>query len=69
MRQTDLKWRSCWEVPITIHDSVSPVASLYGLGNEYDTDEHFMAIELKHGALDKVSGTVQYSPEFKECGC
>ena len=44
-------------------------ASLYGLGNEYDTDEHFMAIELKHGALDKVSGTVQYSPEFKECGC
>ena len=44
-------------------------ASLYGLGNEYDTDEHFMAIELKNSALDKVSGTVQYSPEFKECGC
>ncbi len=44
-------------------------ASLYGLGNEYDADEHFMAIELKHGALDKVSGTVRYSPEFKECGC
>ena len=44
-------------------------ASLYGLGNEYDADEHFMAIELKHGALDKVSGTVRYSSEFKECGC
>ena len=44
-------------------------ANLYGLGNEYDTDEHFMAIELKNGVLDKVSGTVQYSPEFKECGC
>ena len=44
-------------------------ASLYGLGNAYDADEHFMAIELKHGALDKVSGTVRYSPEFKECGC
>ena len=44
-------------------------ASLYGLGNEYDTDEHFMAIELKDGALDKVTGTVQYSSEFKECGC
>ena len=44
-------------------------ASFYGLGNEYDTDEHFMAIELKNGTLDKVSGTVQYSPEFKECGC
>ena len=44
-------------------------ASLYGLGNEYDTDEHFMAMELKDGALDRVSGTVRYSPEFKECGC
>ena len=44
-------------------------ASLYGLGNEYDADEHFMAMELKNGALDKVSGTVRYSPEFKECGC
>lgn len=44
-------------------------ASLYDLGNEYDADEHFMAIELKHGALDKVGGTVRYSPEFKECGC
>ena len=43
-------------------------ANLYGLGNEYDTGEHFMAMELKKGALDKVSGTVQYSPEFKECG-
>lgn len=44
-------------------------ASLYNLGNEYNADEHFMAIELKDGALDKVSGTVRYSPEFKECGC
>ena len=44
-------------------------ASLYGLGNEYDADEHFMVMELKNGALDKVSGTVRYAPEFKECGC
>ena len=44
-------------------------ASLYGLGNEYGADEHFMAIELKNGALDKISGIVRYSPEFKECGC
>ena len=44
-------------------------ASLYGLGNEYDTDEHFMAMELKHGTLDKVSGIVRYLPEFEECGC
>ena len=44
-------------------------ASLYGLGNEYGADEHFMAMELKNGALDRVSGIVRYSPEFKECGC
>ena len=44
-------------------------ASLYGLGNKYGADEHFMAIELKNGALDKISGIVRYSPEFKECGC
>ena len=44
-------------------------ASLYSLGNEYGADEHFMAMELKNGALDKVSGIVQYSLEFKECGC
>ena len=44
-------------------------ASLYGLGNEYDADEHFMAMELKDGVLDRVSGTVRYSSEFKECGC
>ena len=44
-------------------------ASLYGLGNEYGADEHFMAMELKEGALDKVSGTVRYSSEFEECGC
>ena len=43
-------------------------ASLYGLGNEYDTDENFMAMELRNGAFDKVTGTVQYSSEFKECG-
>ena len=44
-------------------------ASLYGLDNEYEAAEHFMALELKNSVLDKVSGTVQYSPEFKECGC
>ena len=44
-------------------------ASLYGLGNEYDADEHFMAMELQNGALDRVSGIVLYSSEFKECGC
>jgi putative acetyltransferase len=44
-------------------------ASDYGLGNEYNGDENFMALELKDGVFDKVGGTVQYSPEFKETGC
>jgi putative acetyltransferase len=43
-------------------------ASDYGLGNEYDANEHFMALELREGALAKVSGTVRYQPEFNEVG-
>ena len=41
-------------------------ASLYGLSNEYDVDESFMALELKEGALSSVHGIVRYQPEFKE---
>ena len=41
-------------------------ASLYGLSNEYDVDESFMALELKEGALSSVHGVVRYQPEFKE---
>ena len=44
-------------------------ASDYGLGNEYSADEHFMAMELRIGALAEVSGMVKYQPEFKETGC
>jgi putative acetyltransferase len=43
-------------------------ASDHGLGNEYGADEHFMALELRDGALAKVSGTVRYQPEFNEVG-
>lgn len=42
-------------------------AGIYGLSNEYGATENFMAIELKHGVFDKVSGMVRYSPEFEEC--
>ncbi|MDE0185340.1 MAG: N-acetyltransferase [Candidatus Poribacteria bacterium] len=42
-------------------------ADIYGLSNEYGATENFMAIELKHGVFDKVSGMVRYSPEFEEC--
>lgn len=44
-------------------------ASDYRLGNEYDTDGHFMAIELTEGALAEVRGVVKYQPEFKQAGC
>lgn len=40
----------------------------FGLGNDYNADEHFMALELKEGALREVSGTVKYAPEFNEAG-
>ncbi|QPV62015.1 N-acetyltransferase [Halosimplex litoreum] len=41
-------------------------ASEHGLGNEYGADEAFMAKSLREGALDDVSGTVAYRPEFRE---
>ncbi len=39
-------------------------ASAAGLLNEYGVDEPFMALELSPGALSRVSGLVQYAPEF-----
>ncbi len=40
-------------------------ASRFGVGCEYDVpDEVFMAIELRPGAFDGVSGTARYAPEF-----
>jgi putative acetyltransferase len=44
-------------------------ASDFGLGNEYGEVEHFMAMELELGALDRVCGTVKYQPEFQEASC
>ena len=44
-------------------------ASDFGLGNEYHADEHFMALELKEGALRSLRGMVKYAPEFKEADC
>jgi putative acetyltransferase len=38
----------------------------YGLDNEYDATDAFMVMELKPGALKRVSGLVQYAPEFRE---
>lgn len=41
-------------------------ASEYGLANEYQADEAFMAIELLPGVLTKTNGLVKYAPEFNE---
>jgi len=41
-------------------------ASLHGLSNEYSVDENFMALELKEGALNSISGLVKYQKEFKK---
>lgn len=38
----------------------------YGLGNEYQADEHFMVVELTPGVVDSFSGLVKYAPEFNE---
>ena len=40
----------------------------YGLGNDYNADEHFMALELKEGALRGITGVVKYAAEFNEAG-
>ncbi|RDY72032.1 N-acetyltransferase [Halobacillus trueperi] len=42
-------------------------ASQYGIIAPFEVpDEAFMALELKRGALEKVLGTVHYSPEFSQ---
>jgi putative acetyltransferase len=39
-------------------------ASHFGLANEYEADEHFMALALTPNGLRSVSGLVRYAPEF-----
>ena len=41
-------------------------ASAYGLANEYGVDDPFMVVPLRPGALDGLSGTARYEPEFLE---
>ncbi len=40
----------------------------FGLGNEYQVDEEFMAMELTPGILHGIEATVKYRPEFEEAG-
>ena len=41
----------------------------FGLTNEYNADDAFMAIELKPGVLRTIGGLAKYAPQFSEVGC
>lgn len=64
------KQAGCDAVVVLGHPSYYPRfgfrrASDFGLDNEYDAGEAFMALELKVGALSDVAGLVKYRPEFE----
>lgn len=67
-------WKAGYDIAVVLGDHSFYTrfgfsrAGAYGLGNEYGADEHFMAMELRAGALAEVSGLVKYQPEFKEAG-
>ena len=44
-------------------------ASDFGLGNDYNADDAYMALEFKPGVLGSFKGVVHYVPEFAEAGC
>jgi putative acetyltransferase len=44
-------------------------ASSFHLENEYNAGDAFMALELRKGALTKVSGLARFAPEFQAAGC
>lgn len=44
-------------------------ASDYGLDNDYNADDAYMALEFKPGVLGTFKGVVHYVPEFAEVGC
>jgi len=43
-------------------------ASTFGIGNTYNADEHFMALELHPDVLGHFAGVAHYQPEFDEVG-
>jgi putative acetyltransferase len=44
-------------------------ASDFGLGNDYNADDAFMALEFKPGGLGSFRGIVHYVSEFAEANC
>jgi putative acetyltransferase len=43
-------------------------ASDFGIGNDYNEDDPFMALEFKPGVLGTFRGVAHYAPEFAETG-
>ena len=43
-------------------------ASDFGIGNDYNVDDPFMALEFKPGVLGSFKGVAHYAPEFAETG-
>jgi putative acetyltransferase len=43
-------------------------ASDFGIGNDYDVDDPFMALEFKPGVLGSFRGVAHYTTEFAETG-
>jgi putative acetyltransferase len=43
-------------------------ASDFGIGNDYNVDDPFMALEFKPGVLGTFRGVAHYAPEFAETG-
>ncbi len=43
-------------------------ASDFGVGNDYNVDDPFMALEFKPGVLGTFHGVARYAPEFAETG-
>jgi putative acetyltransferase len=43
-------------------------ASDFGIGNDYEVDDPFMAFEFKPGVLGSFKGVAHYAPEFSETG-
>jgi putative acetyltransferase len=43
-------------------------ASDFSIGNDYEVDDPFMALEFKPGILGSFKGVAHYAPEFAETG-
>ena len=66
--------QGCDAVVVLGHEKYYPrfgfvKATDFGLQNEYDAIESFMAMELRGGALKEIRGLVTYASEFRRAEC